>query len=78
MSKAEPGINAGMEFFSDTLQQIMASSERLSAESLAVVILEKMIADGVLELQPGCTKEKTAAMFTGAFRNLKLKIPANL
>ena len=77
MAKPEPGLHQGMEFLNDALQGMLAGSEHFSADSFAALVLERMMADGVLELKPGCTKEQTAAMFASAFRNLNLKLPAN-
>jgi hypothetical protein len=75
MAQAEPGVHQSMEFLNDALQGMLAGSGQFSAESFALIVLDRMIADGVLELNPGCTREKTAAMLVSAFGNLKVKLP---
>ncbi|MDB5759520.1 MAG: hypothetical protein JWM30_2809 [Burkholderia sp.] len=76
MSKVEPGPNAGAAFISDSFTEIMAVLGQVSPEDFTGRMLEKLIADGLLELKPGCSKEQAAGMFTAAFKTIKIKMPA--
>jgi hypothetical protein len=78
MAETESGVNDGMAFLNDTLAGMMAGMENFTPEIFTANLLEKMIADGYLELKPGCTREETAALFASGLKNLKLKLPAGL
>lgn len=76
MSKAEPGSNDGNAFLNKTVMEFMAGMSQLSIDDFAARLLEKMIAEGYLELKPGCSQKQTAGMFASAFKTIKLKMPA--
>ena len=78
MSTVESGLNNGAAFLNNAYAEILAGMGKLSTEDFAARLLEKLIADGFLELKPGCTKEQTANIFASAFNMLKLKLPANI
>jgi hypothetical protein len=76
MSKVEPGPNDGAAFLNGAFSNIMAGMAHVSPDDFAVRMIEKLIADGLLEMKPGYTKEQAASMFTAAFKTLKVKIPS--
>ena len=78
MSKPEPGPNDGSAFLNNTMMQFMAGMSQLSIDDFAARLLEKMIAEGYLELQPGCSQKQSAGMFASAFKTIKLKMPASI
>jgi hypothetical protein len=77
MSKVEFGPDDGAAFISNAFTEILAGMGHVSPENFAGRLLEKLIADGFLELKPGCTKEETAGIFAAAFKTIKLKMPAS-
>jgi hypothetical protein len=76
MSKVEFDPNGGAEYISSAFTEILAGLGQLSPEIFAGRLLEKLIADGFVEMNPGCNKEQAAGMFAAAFRTVKLKIPS--
>jgi hypothetical protein len=78
MSKVEFGPNDGAAFISNTFTEILAGMSQLSVDDLAARLLEKLIAEGYLELKPGCSQKQTAGMFAAAFKTIKLKMPAGI
>ena len=76
MSKVESGPNDGAEFLSDSFAQLMAGLSHVSPEDFTSRLLEKLIADGNLELKPGYSREQAAGMFAAAFKTIKIKLPA--
>jgi hypothetical protein len=78
MSKDEFGPDDSAAFIRNTFTEMLSGMGHVSAENFAGGLLEKLIADGFLELNPGCTKEETAGIFAAAFKTIKLKMPANI
>ena len=78
MSKVEFNPNDGAAFISNTFTEILAGMGHVSPENFAVRLLEKLIADGFVEMNTGCNKEQAAGMFAAAFKTVKLKMPANI
>jgi hypothetical protein len=76
MSKIESGQKEGVAYLNDRLAEMMAAMEHISPQDFVGRLLDKLMADGFVELKPGCSKEKTASAFAAAFKNLKVKIPA--
>lgn len=76
MSKVEPGPNEGAAFLNGAFSNMMAGMAHISADDFAVRMIEKLIADGLLEMKPGYTKEQAASMFTAAFKTLKINMPS--
>ena len=76
MSKVEFGPNDTAAFLSDALKEILEGIGQLSPENFAGRLLEKLIADGLVEMNPGCNKEQAAGMFAAAFKTVKLKLPS--
>jgi hypothetical protein len=76
MSPGEAGQNEGVAYLNSRLEEMMTGLAKSSPEDFIVRLLEKLIADGYIELKPGCSKDQTAHTFAAAFKNLKLKMPA--
>jgi hypothetical protein len=76
MSPGKAGQNEGVAYLNKRLEEMMTALAAASPDDFIVRLLEKLIADGFLELKPGSTKAQTALMFAAAFKNLKLKMPA--
>lgn len=76
MSKVEFGPNDGAEYISSAFAEILAGIGQMSPENFAGRLLEKLIADGFVEMNPGCNKEQAAGMFAAAFKTIKVKIPS--
>lgn len=76
MSKVEFDLNDGAEYISSAFAEILAGIGQMSPENFAGRLLEKLIADGFVEMNPGCNKEQAAGMFAAAFRTIKVKIPS--
>ena len=76
MSKVEFDPNDGAEYISSAFAEILAGIGQMSPENFAGRLLEKLIADGFVEMNPGCNKEQAAGMFAAAFRTIKVKIPS--
>lgn len=75
MSKVEPGLNDGAAFLNNAFAGILSETGQLSVEDFAARMLEKLIADGFLEMKPGCNMEQAAGMFAAAFKTIKVKMP---
>jgi hypothetical protein len=78
MPKAEPGPNDGSAFLNKTLIEFMAGMSQLPVDDFVGRLLEKLIAEGYLELKPGCSQKQAAEMFASAFKTIKLKMPASI
>lgn len=76
MSKVGSEQSEGLAYMNERLEEMVAALGQVSPDEFVVRLLEKLIDDGFMELKPGCSKAQTAALFSAAIKNLKLKLPA--
>lgn len=76
MSKVESGQSESAVYVNDRLEEMAAALGQVPPEEFVARLLDKLVADGFMELKPGCTREQTAGLFSAALKNLKFKLPA--